>query len=98
MLAVVWAVQHYRHYLLGAPFRLVTDHSALRALFKIPDPQGLFARWIMRLQPYDIDVVIKPGRLHQNADALSRTPHNKPHHIPYFLERLPKSGPFLPDF
>jgi hypothetical protein len=98
MLAVVWAIQHFRHYLLGAPFRLVTDHSALRALFKIPDPQGLFARWIMRLQPYDIDVVIKPGRLHQNADALSRTPHNKPHHVPYFLERLPKSGPFLSDF
>ena len=97
MLAVVWAVQHFHHYLLGAPFHLVTDHSALHALFKIPDPQGLFARWIMRLQPYDIDVVIKPGRLHQNADALSWTPHNEPHHVPYFLERLPKSGPFLLD-
>ena len=98
LLAVVWAVQHFRHYLLGAPFQLVTDHSALRALLKIKDPQGLFARWIMKLQPYDIDVVIKPGRLHQNADALSRTPHRDPHQMPRFIERLPKKGPFLPDF
>jgi deoxyuridine 5'-triphosphate nucleotidohydrolase len=96
-LAVVWAVKHFNHYLIGAPFRLITDHSAIRALMKLENPQGLYARWIMRLQPYDIDVVIKPGRLHQNADALSRIPHRKPH-TPYFLERLPKRGPFLPDF
>ena len=91
-------MKHFRHYLAGAPFRLVTDHAALRSLLNIEDPQGLFARWIMRLQPYDIDVVIKPGRLHQNVDALSRAPHREPHRIPYFLERLPKKGPFLPDF
>src|SRR3954469_2661055 len=97
-LAVIWAVNHFRHYLLGAPFRLITDHAALRSLFKIADPQGLYARWIMRLQPYDIDVVVKPGRLHQNADALSRTPHREPHRVPYFLARLPKKGPFLPDY
>jgi hypothetical protein len=93
-LAIVWAVLHFDHYLAGAPFYLETDHSALRTLFNIKNPKGLYARWIMRLQPYDIDVVIKPGRLHQNADALSRIPHREPH----FIERLPKQGPFLPDF
>ena len=46
-LAVVWAVKHFRHYLAGAPFQLVTDHATLRALFNIEDPQGLFACWIM---------------------------------------------------
>ena len=97
-LAMVWAVEHFRHYLVGAPFRLVTDHSALRALMKMNNPQGLFACWIMRLQLYHIDVVIRPGRKHQNCDALSRTPKRAPHRIPYFLERLPKQGPFLPDY
>ena len=70
-LAVVWAVKHFNHYLAGALFDLVTDHFALRALLKIENLQGLFACWIMCLQPYDIDVIVKPGRLHQNADALS---------------------------
>jgi hypothetical protein len=97
-LAVVWAVKHFKHYLIGAPFQLITDHSALRALMKIQNPQGMFARWIMSLQPYDIDVIIKPGRQHGNCDALSRTPHRNRHHVPYFTERLPKHGPFLPDY
>jgi deoxyuridine 5'-triphosphate nucleotidohydrolase len=91
MLAVVWAVKKFHHYLIGKPFKLVTDHSALKALMNIPNPSALFARWIMRLLPYDIDVVIKAGRLHQNADALSRGPVKTPH----FIERLPKKGPFL---
>jgi hypothetical protein len=60
----------------------------------LENPSGLFARWIMKLQPYDIDVIIKPGRLHMNADALSRTPHRQPH----FIKHLPKQGPFLPDY
>ena len=97
-LAAVWAIKHYKHYLLGAPFQLLTDHSALRALMKLENPQGMFARWIMSLQPYDIDVVIKPGQKHQNCDALSRTPKRDYHHGPHFLARLPKHGPFLPDY
>ncbi|KAG0731511.1 hypothetical protein G6F23_015236 [Rhizopus arrhizus] len=33
-LAVVWGVQHYRHFLLGRKFVLITDHSALRYVFQ----------------------------------------------------------------
>ena len=96
MLAMVWAVKKFHHYLAGRPFRLITDHSALKTLFNMENPSALFARWIMRLTPYEIDVVIKPGRLHGNADALSRTPHRTTQTThPYFIERLPKRGPFL---
>ena len=54
-----------------------------------PDPDGIYARWIMKLQPFDIEVIIKPGRKHNNVDALSRVPYNTPH----FVEKLPKRGP-----
>src|SRR4051812_28991612 len=73
-LAVVWAVEHYRQYLYGKRFQVVTDHTALKSLMKLKDPKGLYARWIMRLQPYDIDLIYKPGNQHGNADAMSRRP------------------------
>ena len=58
ILAVVWAVEHFRHYLAGKPFTLIADHAPLQQLVKQVDPQGIVARYIMRLQPYDIDLVI----------------------------------------
>jgi RNase H-like domain found in reverse transcriptase/Reverse transcriptase (RNA-dependent DNA polymerase) len=88
--AALYGIEHFKHYLEGAPFRLVTDHSPLLQLIKLKDPKGMVARYIMRLQPYDIDLVIRPGRKHSDADALSRIPHRPIHHVPYYLQRLPK--------
>ena len=94
ILAVVWAVEHYNEYLAGAPFTLETDHQPLKSLLNLGMPKGVYACFLMHLQAYTINVVIKPGCVHGNADALSRTPHHKPHH-PYFLECLPHQGPWL---
>ena len=88
--AVDWATAHFRHYLLGQPFKLVTDHSALTWLFNTPDLSGLCARWIMRLQEYEIDVTYRAGKILRNVDALSRIPPLKQ---PYKVKRLPKQGP-----
>src|SRR3954447_2301276 len=92
-LAVVWATKKFRHYLIGAPFKLITDHSALRHIFNMEQPSSLFARWIMKLAEFDIDVVVKPGKQITNADALSRTPHRSSSAT--FVFRLPKRGQFL---
>ena len=75
-LAVVWAVNYFRYYLLGRRFKVITDHVALKWLFKMKDPSGMFARWIMKLQAYDMEVIYRKGRKHQNADAMSRIPRN----------------------
>jgi hypothetical protein len=95
--AVLFGIEHFRHYLAGAPFRLIADHAPLQQLLKLKDPKGIIARYIMRLQPYDIDLVIRPGRKHQDADALSRTPHRPPHHVPYYITRLPKHQVLMQD-
>jgi hypothetical protein len=41
--AVCWGIEHFRHYLIGAPFRLITDHAPLQQLIKLKDPKGIVA-------------------------------------------------------
>ena len=72
MLALVWAVQHFKPYLWGRPFVVHTDHSALQWLQNFKDPQGQVARWLEILSEYDFKVQHRPGVKHGNADPLSR--------------------------
>ena len=83
---MIWAVKHFRHYLIGKPFQLVTDHSALKWLISQKEPSGILARWIAKLSEYQIGVQYRPGRTNQNADALSRVPSDKCR--PYFVDDL----------
>ena len=77
-LAVVFATDHFRVYLLGRSFTLVTDHSALRWLHSV-EPKGRLARWVMHLQEYTFAVKHRSGSTNGNADALSRlTPEITP--------------------
>jgi hypothetical protein len=70
-LAVVWAVQHFQHYLFNH-FTIVTDHSALKWLKTCKIPKGKRARWIMELQQYNFTIEHRAGKSNANADALSR--------------------------
>ena len=72
LLAVVKAVKHFHPYLYGRNFTLRTDHAALQWLFSFRFPEGQIARWLERLQQYDFHVQHRAGKLHSNADALSR--------------------------
>ena len=71
-LAVVWAIKHFRIYLYGAHFKVITDHAALHWLMTINDPTGRLARWSIYLQAYDFDIIHRKGRLHSNVDCISR--------------------------
>lgn len=71
-LAVIFAVEKLRPYLEGSKFVVVTDHYSLKWLFDIKDPVGRIARWTLRLQAYDFEVVHRKGKEHLVPDALSR--------------------------
>ena len=76
LLAVVRFTRQFRHYLLGKPFVVRTDHSSLRWLMNFREPQGQLARWLEELSQYNMVLQHRAGREHLNADALSRVTLN----------------------
>ncbi|UYV68182.1 K02A2.6-like, partial [Cordylochernes scorpioides] len=74
LLAIVKSIEHFHHYLYGQEFILRSDHASLQWLLNFKNPEGQLARWIQRLQEYQVKIQHRPGKRHQNADALSRRP------------------------
>ena len=71
-LALVWAGNKFRSFLHGHQFTLHTDHNPLVWLRKIKQPSGCLAQWIMTLEEYQYEIEYRPGKLHDNADFMSR--------------------------
>lgn len=73
-LAVVKALQHFRHYLIGVPFKIVTDCNALKLTERKKDLLPRVARWWMYMQDFNFTIEYRKGTMMQHADYLSRNP------------------------
>jgi hypothetical protein len=71
-------VQKFENYVWGMKIKVVTDHHSLCWLMKKRDLARRLARWSLQLQDLDIEIVHRSGRLHSDADALSRSPVDPP--------------------
>jgi hypothetical protein len=71
-LAMVYALQKFRYYLLGKHFKMFTDHSALKYLVNKPVLGGRICRWLLLFQEFDFEVIVKPGKLSAGPDHISR--------------------------
>ncbi|KAI3364054.1 hypothetical protein L3Q82_010884 [Scortum barcoo] len=71
-LAMKWALDSFKYYLLGREFTLQTDHKALQWLQRMRDTNGRITRWYLAMQPYHFKVDHIPGRLNVTAQYLSR--------------------------
>jgi hypothetical protein len=73
-LTTVWVVAHFKCYMFGTQFTLVTDHQPLKWLMESDKLMGKLARWALILQECDFQVVHKHGVANLDANGLSRNP------------------------
>nr|GEW68400.1 reverse transcriptase domain-containing protein [Tanacetum cinerariifolium] len=72
MLAVVYAFEKFRSYLIMNKSIVHTDHSALKYLYAKKDAKARLLRWVLLLQEFDFKVLDTKGVENLTADHLSR--------------------------
>jgi transposase InsO family protein len=80
-LALVWATDVLRPYLLGAAFKVITDNYAVSVVFGSKKNQQRLVPWKMKLQQYDFEIVQRPRRNLVVPDALANiATHSQGHY------------------
>lgn len=74
VLAIVEALKKFRHYLLGIPFKIVTDCQAFTKTMSKKDPISKIARWALYLQDFEYTVEHRSGQRMRHCAALSQNP------------------------
>ena len=88
LLGLVWALDHFKNYLLGKQFSILTDHKTLIGALKVDKytktAQSRLTRWAVKLLPFDFTVEHLPGKDMGFVDYISRNPSGEP--IPVSLD------------
>jgi hypothetical protein len=71
LLAVVFAFEKFRSYIVNSKVIIYTDHAAIKYLLSKKDAKPRLIRWILLLQEFDVEIRDKNGS-ENVADYLSR--------------------------
>ena len=72
LLAIVFALEKFRTYILGSKIIVFSDHAALKYLLTKKESKARLIRWILLLQEFDLEIRDRPEKENVAADHLSR--------------------------
>ena len=92
LLGIVWPVEHYKYYLYGKPFTVITDHSALLSIMRENRSNKSYnsrlTRWVDRLLPFDFSIDHLPGSKMGLVNYISCDPQQKAVNISAYDEQF----------
>ena len=72
LLAVVFALEKFRPYILGIKIIMYTDHAALKYLLSKKEAKLQLIRWVLLISEFDLEIKDKKGSENSVGDHLSR--------------------------
>ena len=86
-LALKWSiVEKFHDYLYGNAFTVITDNNPLTYVLKSAKLDAASYRWLAALSTFDFNIKYRAGKSNQDADGLSRRPHDSLADDPASLE------------
>jgi hypothetical protein len=82
LLAMVFVIEKFRSYLLGAEVIFYTNHATLKYLLMKKDVKPRLIRWILLLQEFDLEIRDKKRVVNSVANHLSRLPFEQSTELP----------------
>ena len=72
LLAIIYAIKHFRPYIYGNKFEIRTDHKPLLWLRQKNDLNRKLLRWKLELEEFEFDITYKKGTTNSIANSLPR--------------------------